>query len=233
MTTTQPRAREVARGLERAILISKRILRPAVVGLRKAWVGAVFDRRYGVRTEEHIDLGELGVAAPGRVSYVPTGRHVLPSILSRRDVGPADVFLDAGSGMGRIVLQAALKYPVRRVIGVEISEELHRIAQTNLARNRHRLRAADVDLVNTDISSFEIPDDVSIVFLYNPFTGEILKDFIDRLVDSVNRCPRRVRVLYINPEDEASLVANGHVVFAGKRRAGRWLVHQYEVLGSA
>jgi hypothetical protein len=233
MATTQARVREVAPILDRTMRISKQVLRPAVVGLRKVWVGAVFDRRYGVHTEEHIDLGELGLAAPGRVSYVPTGRRVLPSVLPRRDVNPEDVFLDAGAGMGRVVLQAALKYPLRRVIGVEISEELHRIAQANLERNRHRLRAAEVELVNTDIGSFDIPDDVSIVFLYNPFTGEILRNFIDRLLDSVNRFPRRVRVLYVNPEDEASLLADDQVAFCGKRRVGRWLVHQYEVLGPA
>lgn len=49
-------------------------------------------------------------------------------------------FLDVGSDPG--IVQAA-RYPFRRIIGVEISQTLHRIAQENLDRNRQRLRAAD------------------------------------------------------------------------------------------
>lgn len=229
MSTTQARVRETSADAETLRLLAKRLLRPAHVRLRKIWVGSVFDRRYGVHTEDHVDLRHLGLEAPGRVSYVPTGRHVLPAVLSRRDVTDRDVFLDAGSGMGRVVLQAALKYPLRRVIGVELAAELHHVAVRNLERNRHRLRAADVELTHCDIGRFEIPDDVTIVFLYNPFKGQILRDFASRLVESVDRAPRRVRVLYVNPEDEESLTASGRMLLARRRRAGRWRVHEYDV----
>ena len=233
MTSAQASPAEAQSRSRRAAEALERMLRPSYASLRKVWVGAVFDRRYRVHTEDYVDLHRLGLDAPGRVNYAPSGRYVLAAVLRRRDVTDEDVFLDAGSGMGRVVLQAALRHPARRVIGVELSEELHRIAQQNLERNRHRVRAAEVELVNSDIREFEVPDDVTIVFLYNPFQGPILRDFADLLTASVDRNPRRLRVIYVNPEDEASIVANGRVSLTSRRRVGRWRVHHYNVLGSS
>jgi tRNA G46 methylase TrmB len=40
--------------------------------------------------------------------------------LPESEVGHDDVLLDVGSGMGRIVYQAACSYPLRRVVGVDL-----------------------------------------------------------------------------------------------------------------
>jgi tRNA G46 methylase TrmB len=69
----------------------------------------------------------------------------LRRILPHREVNDHDVFVDVGSGMGRVVLQAA-RYSFRKVIGVEISETLHGIAWENIDRNRQRLRCGDIEL---------------------------------------------------------------------------------------
>ena len=52
-----------------------------------------------------------------------------------REIRPDDVFIDLGSGMGRMVLEAA-RYPFKRVIGVELVEQLHDLARANLASTR-------------------------------------------------------------------------------------------------
>jgi hypothetical protein len=50
---------------------------------------------------------------------------------------PADlerfVFVDFGSGLGKVLLLASV-YPFRSVIGVEFSPELHRLACENIRR---------------------------------------------------------------------------------------------------
>jgi hypothetical protein len=57
---------------------------------------------------------------------------------------PERRFLDVGSGMGRVV-QAAMSYPFRRVLGGELSTYLHEIAVANLAVKKARLRCQHVD----------------------------------------------------------------------------------------
>ncbi len=128
----------------------------------------------------------------------------LRRILPPREVTNHDVFVDFGSGMDRVVLQAA-RYPFRKVIGVEISERLHRIARKNLVRNRRRLRCPDIELVHADVLDYELADDVTAAFLYNPFQGEIFPTVVARLLQSVERNPRPLRIIYVNPVEEPLL----------------------------
>jgi predicted RNA methylase len=59
-----------------------------------------------------------------------------------------------------VVLQAAQYYPFKRVIGVEFSPELNRIARQNLQARQDRLRCPDVELVTGDVAeqSREVKD---------------------------------------------------------------------------
>lgn len=179
----------------------------------------LFDRRYGVRTEEEVELETLGVAAPGRNGYLPYRRRLPRGILPQQEVTETDVFLDVGSGMGRVVLQAALHYPFRRVIGVEVSRQLNDVAVANVCRLRGRLRCRSVVLVHADILDFDIPADASVVFLFNPFSGVVFRRFVERLLESVDRHPREVRIIYADPKEEATLLATGRVTQVRTRRA--------------
>jgi hypothetical protein len=61
------------------------------------------------------------------------------------------------------------------------------------------LRTPDVQLVSSDALAYEIPDDVTVAYFHNPFQGEILTTVIDRLLESFDRRPRSLRVIYENP----------------------------------
>lgn len=188
-----------------------RLARPPYRLARKVVATVVFDWRHGVRTEDPITLDALGVASPDRIDYEPSGRLMLRRSLPRREVSERDVFLDAGAGMGRVVLQAAMLYPFRRVVGVELSAELHAIAAKNVAQNRGSLRCPDVTLVHADVLDVQIPDDVTVVYLFNPFVGEVFEGFTQRLLDSIERRPRDVRIIYVNPREESTLLATGRI----------------------
>jgi hypothetical protein len=122
----------------------------------------VVDHCFGIDTEGDVRLDALGLAAPNRVSYTPSHWLNLPRVLPRGEVTPHDVFIDFGSGKGRVVYQAARRYPFRRVIGVEVSEQLNAMARANIERNRRHLRCQDVELVTCDVFDYKIPDDVTV-----------------------------------------------------------------------
>jgi len=119
------------------------------------------------------------------------------------------VFCDFGSGKGRVVCQAA-KYRFARVIGVELSEELNRIARENVARHR-TVRAGRVEIVTADVLDWPIPDDLSVAYFYNPFVGEIFHTVVTRLIESFDRHPRRLRILYVNPREHQYLLSTGRI----------------------
>ena len=54
------------------------------------------------------------------------------TLASALQLGPHDVFFDAGSGLGRLVMQAARDFGVRRAIGIELSSSRHAHAVQSL-----------------------------------------------------------------------------------------------------
>ncbi len=186
------------------------VVKPPYVWLRNAAVDVLFERRYGVRTAGRIDLAELGLASEERKDYKPAGWLSLRRILPRREVSANDVFIDFGSGKGRAVIEAA-RYPFRRVIGVELSEVLHDIARKNIESSASRLQCQDVLLVHSDVLDYSIPDDVTVVFLNNPFRGATFAEVINRLLASVDHNPRELRIIYGNPIEEPFLLSTGRI----------------------
>lgn len=187
--------------------IFDRTVKPLFVRLRAGGI-AVLERHAGIRTSGRLTPAQLGFSPQYRVRYEPSQWFALARILPRREVAPTDVFVDFGSGMGRVVYQAA-RYPIARVEGVELSADLSAIAHDNIARTRHKLRCPDVRLTTSDVLDYEIPDDVTLAFFANPFKGPIFQSVVDRLVDSCERNPRRLRVIYLNPVEEQKLLEAG------------------------
>jgi SAM-dependent methyltransferase len=156
---------------------------------------------------------------PDRVTYQPSGWRYLRRGLRGLDVGPSDVFVDFGAGKGRVLCQAA-RYPFARVIGVEISDRLADVARANVDRNRHRFTCQAVEVVTADAVDYQIPDDLTVAYFYHPFAGRTFETVIDRLVESIERKPRRVTIVYACPGLERYILASGHFRLARTSRGG-------------
>jgi SAM-dependent methyltransferase len=176
---------------------------------RAGW--ALFERRFGTRTDGWVELTELGLPSEHRIRYQPSSWLTLPRVLRRREVSPQDVFIDFGCGKGRMVLEAARLYRFARVVGVELSPDLAALARENVEGNRRRLRTPRVEIVVSDVLAYQVPDDVTIAFFANPFTGPIFDHVITGLLDSVDRSPRRLRIVYCVPVEEAMMLQTGRI----------------------
>jgi len=143
---------------------------------------------------------------PDRVLYVPSDWHVLPRALRYIGVSSHDTFIDFGCGNGRILHQAA-KRPFRRVIGIEISPALAEIARRNLATHRDRHRCGSVEVVVCDVADYAVPDEVTVAFLYHPVANETFDAVIESIIDSIDRTPRRVRLIYNLPVQKSNVLA--------------------------
>lgn len=64
--------------------------------------------------------------------YVPTPEAVIDKMLQVANTSSEDVVYDLGCGDGRIILQAVTKYRVKKAVGVEIRDDLVKIARTKI-----------------------------------------------------------------------------------------------------
>jgi precorrin-6B methylase 2 len=162
-------------------------------------------------TTGSIELEEFGVAANDEFAhYVPSAWWMLRWQLARSDVEPGDVFVEFGCGKGRIVLDAARRYPFARVIGVELVPELADDARQLIAAQQPaKLRTERVEIVTSDARQFAIPADMTHVYLFNPFFGSVLAEVVQNILASIDAHPRTVRLIYVEPTEHDELMATG------------------------
>jgi hypothetical protein len=171
----------------------------------------VVDKFEGIDSAGSVLQSEAGFDSAQGNKYAPGGWWDLKMTLGE-SVSVDDVFIDFGSGKGRMVYLAARHFPFRKIIGVEISEKLNGIARKNIEKNRRRLRSKDIQLVTGNISNYLITDDITVVYMYNPFGGQAFVELIKKLRASLNRRPREMRIIYRNPVMHDSLIESGFVV---------------------
>jgi precorrin-6B methylase 2 len=108
---------------------------------------------------------------------------------------PHDVVLDLGCGKGRVLCEFA-RHRVEKVIGVELNETHCATARRNAARLRGRRSPVEIrceDAASTDVS------DCTIVFMFNPFGADTMREVLLNLQASLKNNPRRLSVVYYTP----------------------------------
>ncbi len=180
----------------------------------KPTVAGVMDRVYGIATQEQVQAEDLGYAPDsGYLHYQASSWLSVPGMFSdwRPAPGPADVILDLGCGKGRALVQLARRYPVRKVVGVEFNPGLADAARVNLERTRAHHRAGGFEVHVGDARSWPVPDEVTLVYVANPFDGVVFDEAMERVFESYDRRPRRLQVAYVHPSEAERLVATGRV----------------------
>jgi SAM-dependent methyltransferase len=130
-------------------------------------------------------------------------------------------FIDIGSGKGRALLLAA-EYGFRRIIGIELIPELDGIARENVRAFRQRGGNADIELVCGDATTFRLPAEPLVVFLFNPLPEPALRTFLQNLENSLRQNPRPLLVVYANPILEQILIGKPLLISLGG-------THQYSL----
>lgn len=132
-----------------------------------------FDRHHGTDTSGELALWEMKVSSPSArfgIRYQASPKDELVRVMNGLDIDTKDFsFIDLGAGKGRTLLVAA-RLGFRRVIGVEISEELADIARSNLAK----LNVTNALVIHGDAADYVFPSGGLVIYLYNPFTTPVM-----------------------------------------------------------
>ena len=171
-----------------------------------------FDWRQGTDTCRRIPRLQIETDSPNKIYATGSGSTKVMAfrgLMRRLRLSPANVFLDLGSGKGRILLLAA-EYGFRRIVGVEFSPLLCACARRNLeAFLRRRSSAPPVEVREIDVTRYDFQDDESVLFLYDPFTPPVLNQVLENLRASLARRPRPVWLIYHVPKERGTLDACG------------------------
>jgi len=116
-------------------------------------------------------------------------------------------FIDLGSGKGRTLLMAS-DYPFRRIIGLELLEELNAIALQNIARYRsEQQKCFNIESHAGDARRFDFPAEPTVLYLFNPFPRHIWRELLANLHRSLLAVPRPIYLIYHNAVHEDLVAA--------------------------
>ena len=203
-TATFERARRAVRryGLGGTAREAARLARSYPARRRWERLDREYDRRHGVDTAGVVRLHDLSFESENKAMgnrYEATTPDGFRDRLQRLDLGEGELtFIDLGSGKGRALLLAS-EFPFKRIIGVEFSPELTEVAERNAERYRgDAQRCREFELVCEDATTYELPDEPTVLYIYNSFEEPVMRAALHNVRRSLERHPRPLTLLIVN-----------------------------------
>jgi len=169
------------------------------------------ERKYAIHTTGSDELKKTkaaGVDISHATVYMPASYLLLEDIFSRLPVDQLKHFLDIGSGKGRALCVAAHNR-FNKVTGIDFSGELCTQAEANLKHTKNTFPSLNFSIINQDACTVEIPPDVDCIFFFNPFDQIVMRMVTKNILDSYNRKPRTIYIVYLNPLYKKELLQEG------------------------
>jgi SAM-dependent methyltransferase len=164
-----------------------------------------FDVKYGTDTCGHEPLWKFQISSPNLpfgTRYQATDEQELVDAINFLHENPQTfTFIDLGCGKGRTLLVAST-LGFKHVIGVEFARELVEVARANLVK----MKIANAVVMHADAADFHIPDGDTVLYLYNPFSQEVVQKVVTKLRESHSE---KLYVIYKVPECAAVFDSSG------------------------
>ena len=130
--------------------------------------------------------------------YEPTPYSVLERLANNGEIRKNNVLLDYGCGKGRV--DFFLSYQTRcKSIGIEYDERIYKAAGIN-QETAVSGRRVQLELANAE--QYQVPTEVDRCFFFNPFSAEILRKAMARVIESYYENPREILLFFYYPSDE-------------------------------
>lgn len=159
-----------------------------------------FDRRHGTVTRGIIELDDLDITSENKargIRYEATRARPFEKMLEQLRPPRDGTFVDLGCGMGRILLLAT-DYGFRRVVGVDFSEKLCRLAREN-ADGYSVVAAERIVILHEDATRYAVQSDDRVFYFFNPFDAVVMRTILDNVLASHRAAPRDIYFIYNNP----------------------------------
>ena len=133
-----------------------------------------------------------------RYPYEPTPYSVLERLVNTGMIRKENTLLDYGCGKGRVDL--FLTYQTRcHSIGVEYDDRIYEKAMEN---KQSAVSGERISFVLVNAEEYKVPEAVDRIYFFNPFSLEILRKTVARIIDSYYEHPREIQLFFYYPSDE-------------------------------
>ena len=132
-----------------------------------------------------------------RYPYEPTPYSVLERLAQSGRIWKKQVLLDYGCGKGRVDFFLAYQAGCRS-IGIEYDDRIYAKAMEN---KKAAASGARTEFVLESAENFPVPVEVDRVYFFNPFSLEILRKAMARLLESYYENPREIQLFFYYPSD--------------------------------
>ena len=130
--------------------------------------------------------------------YEPTPYGVLERVANSGYITKKDVVLDYGCGKGRV--DFFLSYQTKaKTIGIEYDE---RIYQSALENQNTAVSKARTEFVLARAEEYKVPLEVNRCYFFNPFSVELLRKVMARILESYYENPREILLFFYYPSEE-------------------------------
>ncbi|MFO8055193.1 MAG: class I SAM-dependent methyltransferase, partial [Bacteroidales bacterium] len=141
------------------------------------------------------------------IIYLPAPEKVTQYMLQNLDIDYSDfIFVDYGSGKGRVLLVAS-NFPFQKIIGVEISKKLHRIAKKNITLYKNDdQKCTNFELLCMNALEFIPPAADTVFHFYHPFLPEVLEPVLRNIEKFLKTHSVKIYILYLYHVDFVAAV---------------------------
>lgn len=179
------------------------------------WHEAKRGPKYGLNTVKPEKLKKLTIAE-GDINksspYEAVSYYLLEKLLSSfRKISNADSIIDLGCGKGR-VLAVAAHFGFTSVTGIDFAKELCEEAERNMKKVQQEFKELECKIISSDVLNYQLQNNDSVFFMFNPFNKEILEKFLMKIESSVARFPRKIFFLYASPLHLDILLQHGYKI---------------------
>lgn len=170
------------------------------------------ERKYHIHTigEDELNiLKERGIDISHAHIYMPVNYYILERLMN--EIVTYDnnkTLLDLGCGKGRVMIVAA-EYGFEQITGVDFSKEFCDEAKVTTAIFTEKDPRVHFTIINADALFYDIPQDITTIFLFNPFDEMIMDGVVMNIIKSQQAFPRTIRALYANPQHKSVFLENG------------------------
>ena len=133
-----------------------------------------------------------------RYPYEPTPYSVLESLANAGYIGKKNTLIDYGCGKGRV--DFFLSYQTRcKSIGIEYDDRIYATAVEN---QKQAAAAGRTSFLMENAETYQVPAEADRFYFFNPFSVEILRSVIGRVLESYYENPREMLLFFYYPSDE-------------------------------
>jgi SAM-dependent methyltransferase len=165
-----------------------------------------YEKYFGVSTKGFVSIENLGINNPESVDYSPVHYRHIFNMLNKIGIDKSNsTLLEYGCGKGRALITAAA-FQYKKIIGVEVSY-LVDDAKSNLSKAKHR-KTKNIEVNHCDAKDYIVPEEVNVIYFYNPFRGSILENVTKNIFYSFKDSPRKIYIIFFNNEHFDEVIAD-------------------------